>query len=56
MNNVFISRGMCSIPTESKNSTIEGGGEDREVTVPGSLKARDVTHLNLIAKTTAIEA
>jgi hypothetical protein len=35
MNNVFISRGMCSIPTESKNSTIEGGGEDREVTVPG---------------------
>ncbi|PNX55175.1 hypothetical protein L195_g048802, partial [Trifolium pratense] len=27
-----------SIPTEGKNSTREGGGEDREVAVPGSPK------------------
>ena len=28
-----------SIPTEGKNSTSEGGREDREVIVPGTLKA-----------------
>jgi hypothetical protein len=32
-----------SIPTKGKNSTREGGGEDREVAVPGSPKARAVT-------------
>jgi hypothetical protein len=35
MNNVLIPMCMCSIPTEDKNSTSEGGGEDLEVTVPG---------------------
>ncbi|KAK2375595.1 hypothetical protein QL285_076479 [Trifolium repens] len=33
MNNVLIPRYMGSIPTEGKNSTSEGGGEDREVAV-----------------------
>ena len=32
-----------SIPTKGKNSTSEGGREDREVIVPGTLKSRDVT-------------
>ncbi|WJX57916.1 hypothetical protein P8452_43423 [Trifolium repens] len=39
MNNVLIPRNMDSIPTESKNSIREGGGEDHEVAVPGSPKA-----------------
>ncbi|MCI62499.1 hypothetical protein A2U01_0083756, partial [Trifolium medium] len=30
-----------SIPTEGKNSTSEGGGEDREVAVPGPPKIAD---------------
>jgi hypothetical protein len=47
---------MVRFPWKAKTPLETGGGEGREVTVPGSLKARDVTHLNLIAKTTAIEA
>jgi hypothetical protein len=35
MNNVLIPRCMCSIFTEGKNSTSEGGGGDREMTVSG---------------------
>jgi hypothetical protein len=35
MNNVFIPMYIGSILTEGKNSTSEGGGEDREVAVPG---------------------
>ena len=31
------------IPTKGKNSTSEGGREDHEVIVPGTLKARAVT-------------
>jgi hypothetical protein len=33
-----------SIPTKVKNSTREGGGEDREVEVPKAPKTRAVTH------------
>jgi hypothetical protein len=41
---VLIPRVHGSIPTKGKNSTSEGGGEDREVIVPGAPKARAVTH------------
>jgi hypothetical protein len=37
-----------SIPTEGKNSTSEGGGEGRELAVPGAPKARAVTPNNML--------
>jgi hypothetical protein len=40
---VLIPRVHGSISTEGKNSTSDGGGEGREVTVSGSPKARAVT-------------
>ncbi|MCI46151.1 hypothetical protein A2U01_0067391, partial [Trifolium medium] len=35
LNMYFIPRVRGLIPTEGKNSTKEGGGEDREVAMPG---------------------
>jgi hypothetical protein len=47
INYVLIPRYMGSIPMESKNSNSEEVGEDREVAMPGTSKARAVTPLTL---------